>query len=74
MLPDRYTTSNERQITQADARYAQQGKLCHRPKKPIDEKLFKSLITQQVSHRAIAQALGIARSTLLRQLDKLELR
>lgn len=51
-----------------------QGKLCHRPKKPIDEKLLKTLTAQHVSHRAMAQALGIARSTLLLRLDELGLR
>jgi DNA invertase Pin-like site-specific DNA recombinase len=52
----------------------QQGKLCHRPKKPIDEKLLHSLTAQNVSHRALAKALGIARSTLLQRLDELGLR
>ena len=51
-----------------------QGKLCHRPKKPIAENLFKTLTAQPVSHRAMAQALGITRSTLLRRLDELWLR
>jgi DNA invertase Pin-like site-specific DNA recombinase len=51
-----------------------QGKLCHRPKKPIDEKLLRGLKAKGVSHREMAKALGIARSTLLRRLDELGLR
>jgi DNA invertase Pin-like site-specific DNA recombinase len=51
-----------------------QGKLCHRPKKPIDEKALKQLKAKGVSHRVMATSLGIARSTLLRRLDELGLR
>lgn len=51
-----------------------QGIICHRPRKPIDEKLLRRLKGQGVSHRAMAKALGIARSTLLRRLDELGLR
>jgi DNA invertase Pin-like site-specific DNA recombinase len=51
-----------------------QGKLCHRPKKPIDEPLLKKLTAQGLSHRAMAQTLGVARSTLLRRLDEPGLR
>jgi DNA invertase Pin-like site-specific DNA recombinase len=51
-----------------------EGKICHRPRKPLDEKTLRQLKAKGVSHRAIAKALGISRSTLLRRLDELGLR
>lgn len=51
-----------------------QGKLCHRPKKPIDEKALQQLKAKGVSHRVMAKSLGVARSTILRRLDELKLR
>jgi len=51
-----------------------QGKICHRPRKEIDPDLLRTLKARGVSHRAMAKALGISRSTLLRRLDELGLR
>ncbi len=51
-----------------------QGKICHRPRKPVDEKALQQLKEKGVSHRVMAKSLGIARSTLLRRLDELGLR
>lgn len=51
-----------------------QGKLCHRPKKPIDPKVLQAMKEKGTSHRVMAKALGVARSTLLRRLDELRLR
>ncbi len=51
-----------------------QGVLCHRPRKPIDLELLKELKKRGVSHRRMAQLLGISKSTILRRLDELGLR
>jgi DNA invertase Pin-like site-specific DNA recombinase len=51
-----------------------EGKICHRPRKPLDEKTLRQLKAKGVSHRVMARTLGISRSTLLRRLDELGLR
>jgi DNA invertase Pin-like site-specific DNA recombinase len=51
-----------------------EGKVCHRPRKPLDEKTLHQLKAKGVSHRVMARTLGISRSTLLRRLDELGLR
>lgn len=50
------------------------GKKFGPPFKPIDEKVLKELKAKGVSHRAIARALGVNRSTVLRRLRMLGLR
>ena len=51
-----------------------QGKVCHRPRKEIDPRILKDLKAKGVSHRRMAQILGISRTTLLKRLDELGLR
>ncbi len=51
-----------------------QGKICHRPRKEIDPRILKDLKQKGVSHRRMAQILGISRTTLLKRLDELGLR
>ncbi|MCD6320826.1 recombinase family protein [Candidatus Bipolaricaulota bacterium] len=51
-----------------------QGKICHRPRKRIDPRILRELKEKGVSHRRMAQILGISRTTLLKRLDELGLR
>lgn len=50
------------------------GKICHRPRREIPEKVLREMKAKGLSHRMIAQALGVSRSTVLRRLRELGLR
>ena len=50
------------------------GKICHRPRKEIDPRILRDLKEKGVSHRRMAQILGISRTTLLQRLDELGLK
>lgn len=51
-----------------------QGKICHRPRTPIDPKILAEMKKKGVSHRMMAKTLNISRTTLLKRLSELGLR
>ncbi len=51
-----------------------QGKICHRPRTPIDPKILAEMKKKGVSHRMMAKTLSISRTTLLKRLSELGLR
>lgn len=50
------------------------GKVCHRPRRPLPERVLREMKERGLSHRMMAQALGVSRSTVLRRLRELGLR